>query len=138
MKKFKDMTKQEERDYFNSFRGALRCTIEYWITILWISFLLIFIFTSIHSLVTLSLQPYINAFHMFNPIEHLWMRITLLCLFVPSWLIYRIIQNYVNFFPVVDENGKVLWRDGKDHWDSDKNIEKFTDYNDENIENKND
>lgn len=67
---------------------------------------------------------------MFNPIDHMWVRITLICLFIPSWMIYRGIQNYVNFFPVVDESGKILWRDGKEHWQVDKNIEKFTDYND--------
>jgi len=40
MKKLKDMTKQEERDYFNSFRGALRCTVEYWLTIMEVFILL--------------------------------------------------------------------------------------------------
>lgn len=130
MKKFKDMTKVEEREYFNSFRGALRCTFEYWLTIVEVFLILSIFITSIIALIKWDLSPFVYAFHMFNPVEHMWVRITLLCLFIPSWAIYRSIQNYVNFFPVVDEKGKILWRDGKEHWDSDKNIGKFTDYND--------
>ena len=92
------MTERERLAYGNSFLGATKWTFGYWIDILIFIHILIFLFTSLFSLIIWNTNPIVNVALFLNPINHMWVRIVWICLLIPAWMIYRIFQNHINFF----------------------------------------
>lgn len=102
MKKFKGMTNQEIRNYYNSPRYIIPTILQNWAYGLFYIYSAIAIITVILYLVNLNLSVLVGALHMFNPIEHIWIRIVMLILFIPAWMLQKYVQNMMNFFPVTD------------------------------------
>lgn len=96
------MTNQEIRDYYNSPRYIIPTILQGWAYGLFYIYSAITIGTIFWFIWTLKVSVFVDSFHMFNPIEHLWIRIIMMVLFIPAWFLQKSVQNMMNFFPVVD------------------------------------